>query len=176
VTRARENSWTYYLPMSTSAQDSRVGITPATPSLCLLGPNAYKRLSRSISYQAVRYYSILSSRPHNDDFLSFLAVQDWSIPLSLGSSALALSCIFHPSSTSSTLCARKVTAVFFSHTRFTLAERQTGLDCAGRLFISDRAHLVFDFHQIVDGLKEVELGGSSCVFLAFCFFPSRVLA
>ena len=26
---------------------------------------------------------------------------------------------------------------------------------------SDRAHLVFDFHQIVDGLKEVELGGSS---------------
>ncbi|CED82215.1 adenylosuccinate synthetase [Phaffia rhodozyma] len=36
-----------------------------------------------------------------------------------------------------------------------------GLDCAGRLFVSDRAHLVFDFHQIVDGLKEVELGGSS---------------
>lgn len=37
----------------------------------------------------------------------------------------------------------------------------TGLDCTGRLFLSDRAHLVFDFHQIVDGLKEVELGGSS---------------
>lgn len=36
----------------------------------------------------------------------------------------------------------------------------TGLDCTGRLFVSDRAHLVFDFHQIVDGLKEVELGGS----------------
>ncbi|KIM77477.1 hypothetical protein PILCRDRAFT_98564 [Piloderma croceum F 1598] len=36
-----------------------------------------------------------------------------------------------------------------------------GLDCTNRLFISDRAHLVFDFHQIVDGLKEVELGGSS---------------
>ncbi|KAJ7456304.1 AMPSase 1 [Mycena galericulata] len=36
-----------------------------------------------------------------------------------------------------------------------------GLDCTGRLFVSDRAHLVFDFHQIVDGLKEVELGGSS---------------
>lgn len=35
-----------------------------------------------------------------------------------------------------------------------------GLDCTNRLFISDRAHLVFDFHQIVDGLKEVELGGS----------------
>ena len=29
-----------------------------------------------------------------------------------------------------------------------------------RLFISDHAHLVFDFHRIVDGLKEVELGGS----------------
>jgi adenylosuccinate synthase len=37
----------------------------------------------------------------------------------------------------------------------------TGLNCDGRLFVSDRAHLVFDFHQIVDGLKEVELGGSS---------------
>lgn len=36
-----------------------------------------------------------------------------------------------------------------------------GLGCQGRLFISDRAHLVFDFHQVVDGLKEVELGGSS---------------
>ena len=30
-----------------------------------------------------------------------------------------------------------------------------------RLKLSDRAHLVFDFHQIVDGLKEVELGGSN---------------
>ncbi len=36
-----------------------------------------------------------------------------------------------------------------------------GLDCASRLFISDRAHLVFGFHQVVDGLKEIELGGSS---------------
>ncbi|KAF9562747.1 AMPSase 1 [Agrocybe pediades] len=36
-----------------------------------------------------------------------------------------------------------------------------GLNCTGRLFISDRAQLVFDFHQIVDGLKEVELGGKS---------------
>ncbi|KAJ7719630.1 adenylosuccinate synthase [Mycena maculata] len=36
-----------------------------------------------------------------------------------------------------------------------------GLDCTGRLLVSDRAQLVFDFHQIVDGLKEVELGGSS---------------
>ncbi|RDB23062.1 Adenylosuccinate synthetase 1 [Hypsizygus marmoreus] len=36
-----------------------------------------------------------------------------------------------------------------------------GLDCTNRIFISDRAHLVFDFHQIVDGLKEVELGGKS---------------
>lgn len=36
-----------------------------------------------------------------------------------------------------------------------------GLNCDGRLLLSDRAHLVFDFHQIVDGLKEAELGGSS---------------
>ncbi|KAJ1557158.1 hypothetical protein HK405_000678, partial [Cladochytrium tenue] len=35
-----------------------------------------------------------------------------------------------------------------------------GIDGTGRLFLSDRAHLVFDFHQTVDGLKEVELGGS----------------
>ncbi|KAI0340003.1 Adenylosuccinate synthetase [Trametopsis cervina] len=41
------------------------------------------------------------------------------------------------------------------------ALEEQGLDCTGRLFVSDRAHLVFDFHQIVDGLKEVELGGSS---------------
>ncbi|KDQ61284.1 hypothetical protein JAAARDRAFT_32284 [Jaapia argillacea MUCL 33604] len=41
------------------------------------------------------------------------------------------------------------------------AVQAQGLDCTGRLFVSDRAHLVFDFHQIVDGLKEVELGGSS---------------
>ena len=42
-----------------------------------------------------------------------------------------------------------------------LTRRPSGINCDGRLFISDRAHLVFDFHQIVDGLKEVELGGSS---------------
>ncbi|RGB30681.1 adenylosuccinate synthase [Rhizophagus diaphanus] len=36
-----------------------------------------------------------------------------------------------------------------------------GLNVKDRVFISDRAHLVFDFHQIVDGLKEKELGRSS---------------
>ncbi|KAJ3328185.1 hypothetical protein HDU76_010434 [Blyttiomyces sp. JEL0837] len=40
------------------------------------------------------------------------------------------------------------------------AIQDKGLDATGRLFVSDRAHLVFDFHQTVDGLKEVELGGS----------------
>lgn len=30
-----------------------------------------------------------------------------------------------------------------------------------RIFISDRAHIVFDLHQLVDGLEEVELGGKS---------------
>jgi adenylosuccinate synthase len=34
-----------------------------------------------------------------------------------------------------------------------------GLDTDGRIFISDRAHVVFDVHQMVDGLEEVELGG-----------------
>lgn len=32
-----------------------------------------------------------------------------------------------------------------------------GLDCRNRLFISSRAHLVFDFHQRTDKLKEAEL-------------------
>lgn len=41
------------------------------------------------------------------------------------------------------------------------ADGAVGLNCDGRLLLSDRAHLVFDFHQIVDGLKEQELGGSS---------------
>jgi adenylosuccinate synthase len=42
----------------------------------------------------------------------------------------------------------------------------TGLNCTNRIFISDRAQLVFDFHQIVDGLKEVELGLSRYLFLS----------
>ncbi|ORZ16435.1 Adenylosuccinate synthetase [Absidia repens] len=36
-----------------------------------------------------------------------------------------------------------------------------GLNTEGRLFVSDRAHLVFDFHQRIDGLKEIELGRGS---------------
>ncbi|CAG8480115.1 5027_t:CDS:10 [Ambispora leptoticha] len=39
--------------------------------------------------------------------------------------------------------------------------KEKGLQTEGRIFVSDRAHLVFDFHQIVDGLKEVELGNAS---------------
>jgi len=35
--------------------------------------------------------------------------------------------------------------------------REKGVKYEGRLHVSDRAHLVFDFHQIVDGLKEQEL-------------------
>ncbi|KAN0122396.1 Adenylosuccinate synthetase [Hyaloscypha variabilis] len=34
-------------------------------------------------------------------------------------------------------------------------------DVRSRIFISDRAHIVFDLHQLVDGLEEVELGGKS---------------
>lgn len=37
----------------------------------------------------------------------------------------------------------------------------SGLNCEGRLLLSDRAHLVFDLHQKIDGLKEVELGRGS---------------
>ncbi|KAF9165148.1 phosphoribosylaminoimidazole carboxylase ade2 [Actinomortierella ambigua] len=39
--------------------------------------------------------------------------------------------------------------------------QKKGLDCTGRLLVSDRAHLVFDVHQTIDGLKELELGRGS---------------
>jgi len=35
-----------------------------------------------------------------------------------------------------------------------------GLNTTERIFISDRAHVVFDLHQLVDGLEEVELANS----------------
>lgn len=35
---------------------------------------------------------------------------------------------------------------------------ESGVDYEGRVFISDRAHLVFDFHQEVDGRQEATLG------------------
>ncbi|KAF2813651.1 Adenylosuccinate synthetase [Mytilinidion resinicola] len=35
-----------------------------------------------------------------------------------------------------------------------------GLKTDNRIFISDRAHVVFDLHQLVDGLEEVELASS----------------
>ncbi|KAJ9666085.1 Adenylosuccinate synthase [Coniosporium apollinis] len=38
------------------------------------------------------------------------------------------------------------------------ALKEKGLDTTGRIYISDRAHVVFDLHQLVDGLEEVELG------------------
>jgi len=36
---------------------------------------------------------------------------------------------------------------------------EKGIEYKGRLFISDRAHLLFDYHQIVDGMQEDELAG-----------------
>lgn len=35
--------------------------------------------------------------------------------------------------------------------------RAAGIDYQGRILISDRAHLVFDFHQMIDGLNESKL-------------------
>ncbi|TGZ85636.1 Adenylosuccinate synthetase [Ascodesmis nigricans] len=40
------------------------------------------------------------------------------------------------------------------------AIQKKGLDSTGRIFISDRAHIVLDLHQLVDGLEEVELGSA----------------
>ncbi|WOG98095.1 hypothetical protein DCAR_0417436 [Daucus carota subsp. sativus] len=36
----------------------------------------------------------------------------------------------------------------------------SGVSCRGRILVSDRAHLLFDFHQAVDGLREAELANS----------------
>lgn len=36
--------------------------------------------------------------------------------------------------------------------------RQKGVDAQSRIRISDRTHLLFDYHQIADGLREVERG------------------
>ncbi|THG00464.1 hypothetical protein TEA_006894 [Camellia sinensis var. sinensis] len=35
-----------------------------------------------------------------------------------------------------------------------------GVSCKGRILVSDRAHLLFDFHHVVDGLREAELANS----------------
>ncbi|GMH29379.1 hypothetical protein Nepgr_031222 [Nepenthes gracilis] len=35
-----------------------------------------------------------------------------------------------------------------------------GISCKGRILVSDRAHLLFDFHQVVDGIRESELAKS----------------
>ena len=47
------------------------------------------------------------------------------------------------------------------HLRGLLAElkqlREAGVDYSGRLLLSDRAHIVFDFHQQIDGLNEKRL-------------------
>ncbi|XP_068668498.1 adenylosuccinate synthetase 2, chloroplastic-like [Aristolochia californica] len=38
--------------------------------------------------------------------------------------------------------------------------KSNGVSCHGRILVSDRAHLLFDFHQVVDGLRESELAKS----------------
>lgn len=61
----------------------------------------------------------------------------------------------------------------FAYTQILTFFCRVGLDCAGRLFVSDRAQLVFDFHQIVDGLKESELKGSRYIHGIFLPFSSN---
>lgn len=41
------------------------------------------------------------------------------------------------------------------------AGEKKGLDTTGRIFISSRAHIVLDVHQLVDGLEEMALGQSN---------------
>lgn len=49
------------------------------------------------------------------------------------------------------------------HLRGLIKEMQeltdAGIDYNDRLFLSDRAHIVFDFHQQIDGINERNLGG-----------------
>lgn len=40
------------------------------------------------------------------------------------------------------------------------ALEKVGVDCAGRMIVSDRAHLLFELHKEVDGLREAELSGN----------------
>jgi len=43
-----------------------------------------------------------------------------------------------------------------------------GVDLEGRLLVSDRAHLLFDLHKEVDGMREAELAGAlGCVVLGW---------
>jgi len=50
------------------------------------------------------------------------------------------------------------------HLRGLLSEldalEKAGIDYAGRLLLSDRAHIVFDFHQQIDAINEQRLGGN----------------
>ena len=39
------------------------------------------------------------------------------------------------------------------------ALKKEGIDIHGRLFISDRAHLIFEYHKIIDGVQEDRKGG-----------------
>ena len=50
--------------------------------------------------------------------------------------------------------------------------KQKGLDIEGRIFISDRAHIIFDLHQLVDGLEEQELGKRAVGTLVMFSDPS----
>ena len=36
-----------------------------------------------------------------------------------------------------------------------------GLDVSGRIFISSRAHVLFELYKALDGLQEIELGGAA---------------
>ena len=55
-----------------------------------------------------------------------------------------------------------------------LAKR--GVQIEGRLFLSDRAHLLFDLHKEIDGLREEELAGKQIGKVAASEQGSRLRA
>lgn len=50
-----------------------------------------------------------------------------------------------------------------------------GVEVDGRLKISDRAHLLFDLHKEIDGLREEELAGQLRLGLVWCEGYSKAL-
>ena len=179
-TRARASWWTSCPPRSTYARAARAATTPGTPSSFRWAPKTQRRRSRSISFRAVRARSLLSllllslshscGRAH-DDARSRSHQPQVHGPHRLGRrgarpvflrrarSVAVTGYVWVPFSPRSS---NDWTADRRPRSRRAFVRFPAGLDCTDRLFISDRAHLVFDFHQIVDGLKEVELGGSRC--------------
>lgn len=137
VTRARENLWTSLPLKRTFVLDVQVVTMPATP---LLSEMIRARKPAMLSTFCPVVCGLIASL-----YTSFLLSNVAGLINPECTAFIGSGVVVH------------VPSLF---NELDTLERK-GLKVAGRLFVSDRAHLVMGFHQIVDGLKEVELGGSS---------------